>query len=252
MQAFLHLLPLLASFVPTSAAPSQALEARDPQCGMYDSVYAGSYSLNTNEWGEATGAGSQCSQINGLNGNSLAWQTTWSWENNVNNVKAYTNVASSSTSCQQISSISSIPTSWSWSYTGSDIRANVCYDTFVGSSCDGAQNYEVMVWLGLYGSDLYPLSNNGYPPTPTASPYIGETQFNLIIGTNEEGTNVYTFVAIDDATDYSGDLLAFYNYLEANEDFPANYYIQSITAGSEVFTGSDATLSTYGYSISQS
>lgn len=138
------------------------------------------------------------------------------------------------------------------SYSGSDIRANVCYDTFVGSSCDGAQNYEVMVWLGLYGSDLYPLSNNGYPPTPTASPYIGETQFNLIIGTNEEGTNVYTFVAIDDATDYSGDLIAFYKYLEANEDFPANYYIQSITAGSEVFTGSDAMLSTYGFSISQS
>ncbi len=135
------------------------------------------------------------------------------------------------------------------SYTGSAIRANVAYDTFVGASCSGAQAYEVMVWLGEFGS-ISPLSNNGYPPTPTASPIIGDTQFNLIVGTNGD-TTVYTFVAVANATDYSGDLLDFYSYLETNENLPATDYVQSIQAGSEVFTGSEAQLLTTAYTISQ-
>lgn len=137
------------------------------------------------------------------------------------------------------------------SYTGSDIRANVAYDTFAGTSCSGAQDYEVMIWLGDFGGDIYPLSNNGYPPTPTASPYIDGTQFNLVLGSIGD-TAVYSFVATSSATDFSGDLISFYNYLVDNEGFPSSYYILSIQAGSEVFTGSDVDFSTSSYTISQS
>lgn len=137
------------------------------------------------------------------------------------------------------------------SYTGSNIRANVAYDTFLGTSCSSGQAYEVMVWLGDFGGDIYPLSNNGYPPTPTASPYIGGTQFNLIIGTIGS-IPVYSFVAVNTATSFSGDIRAFYSYLETNEGLPGYYYVLSIQAGSEVFTGSDVELLTTGYSISQS
>ena len=137
------------------------------------------------------------------------------------------------------------------SYTGSDIRANVAYDTFAGTSCSGAQDYEVMIWLGDFGGDIYPLSNNGYPPTPTASPYIDGTQFNLVLGSIGD-TAVYSFVATSSATDFSGDLISFYNYLVDNEGFPSSYYILSIQAGSEVFTGSDVEFSTSSYTISQS
>ncbi|KAL9067547.1 MAG: hypothetical protein Q9161_006825 [Pseudevernia consocians] len=209
----------------------------------------GTFTIGADEWGSSYGTGSQCSQINGLNGNSLAWQTTWSWANGDSNVKSYTHVNSSTTSCEQIGAINSIPTTWSWSYTGSAIRANVAYDTFVGASCSGTPSYEVMVWLGEFGN-VFPLSNNGYPPTPTASPIVGNTQFNLIVGTNE-ATTVYTFVAVANATDYSGDLLDFYKYLETNENFPTTNYVQSIQAGSEVWTGSDAELLTTGFTISQ-
>lgn len=107
-----------------------------------------------------------------------------------------------------------------------------------------------MIWLGDFGP-VYPLSNNGYPPTPTASPLIGSTQFNLIVGTNG-ATTVYSFVAVANATSYSGDLLNFYKYLETNEGLPSADYVQSIQAGSEVFTGSGAELLTTGYTISQS
>lgn len=116
MQAFIYLLPLLATFAPTFAAPTKALEDRTSQCGLQSTLSAGTYTLLDDEWGAADGTGSQCSSIDGLNGNSLAWSTTWSWEDNINQVKAYVHVQSSSTYCTQISSISSIPTSWSWRY----------------------------------------------------------------------------------------------------------------------------------------
>lgn len=139
---------------------------------------------------------------------------------------------------------------FSRSYSGSALRANVAYDTFVGTSCTGAQAYEVMVWLGDFGG-VNPLSNNGYPPTPTATPTIGNTAFNLIVGTNG-ATTVYSFVAQKNTTSYSGDLLAFYEYLETNEGLPSSDYLQTIQAGSEVFTGSGAELLTTAYTISSS
>ena len=107
-----------------------------------------------------------------------------------------------------------------------------------------------MVWLGDFGG-VSPLSNNGYPPTPTATPTIGNIAFNLIVGTNG-ATTVYSFVAQQNATSYSGDLLAFYKYLETNQNLPSTDYLQVIQAGSEVFTGSSAELLTSAYSISSS
>ena len=63
------------------------------------------------------------------------------------------------------------------------MMANVAYDTFLGTCSNCAQAYEVMVWLGVEGTD-YPLSDNGYPPTPVATPSIGGVAFNLIAGHN--------------------------------------------------------------------
>lgn len=115
MQASLYVLPLLATFAPTSAAPNRTIKARGvSQCGTYASTSTGTFTIGADEWGSSYGTGSQCSQINGLEGNSLAWQTTWTWANGDSNVKSYTHVNSSTTSCKQISAINSIPTTWSW------------------------------------------------------------------------------------------------------------------------------------------
>ena len=108
-----------------------------------------------------------------------------------------------------------------------------------------------MVWLADLGDKIYPLSNNGYPPTPTDSPYIAGTQFNFVIGTFNDFP-VYSFVVQSENTDFSGDLMDFYHYLEDNQGLPSDVSILSIQAGSEVFTGSDVEFSVYGYSISQS
>ena len=133
------------------------------------------------------------------------------------------------------------------SYTGTSLRANVAYDTFLGTSPTSAQAYEVMIWLGVFGG-VSPLSDNGYPPTPIATSTIGGVAFNLIAGHNGNVV-VYSFVAQSSATSFNGDLLNFYKYLETNYKLSSGQYLQSIQAGTEVFTGSGAKLTTTGYTI---
>lgn len=134
------------------------------------------------------------------------------------------------------------------SYTGTSISANAAFDTFLGPYAGGAQTYEVMVWLGRYGN-IYPLSVNGYPPTPIATPTIDGVPFNLILGQNGDVT-VYSFVAADDhASAWAGDLMGFYGYLEAQGEISSDLYLLTVQAGSEVFTGSDCVFTTSAYSI---
>ena len=108
---------LLVTITPALGAPSKAPDPRSAsQCGQYSSISTGTFTISSNEWGASYGSGSQCSQINSLSGSSLGWQTTWTWANNPNNVKSYTNVQSSTTSCKQLSAYNSIPTTWTWRY----------------------------------------------------------------------------------------------------------------------------------------
>ncbi|KAL8942981.1 MAG: hypothetical protein Q9216_001337 [Gyalolechia sp. 2 TL-2023] len=242
-----HLLAVAAFLVPCLAIPTGTLHPRGPsQCGQYTSVSTGGYTIYANQWGASTGTGSQCSQIDALSGTSLAWSTTWSWSGSENSVKSYTNVESPMTR-KPLSQYTSIPTTWSWSYSGTSLRANVAYDTFLGSCPNCAQAYEVMVWLGVYGG-ISPLSDNGYPPTPVATPTIGGTAFNLIKGHNGN-VIVYSFVAKSTTTNFSGDLVAFYRYLQANWQLSSGQYLQTLQAGTEVFTGSGAKMTTTGYTI---
>lgn len=108
-----------------------------------------------------------------------------------------------------------------------------------------------MVWLGFFGDLVYPLSNSGYPPSPTATPTIGGTEYNLVIGSGD-GTTVYSFLSTYNDTSYSGNLMDFYNYLDSNGYISGSDYIQLIQAGTEALTGSDCDFSTSSYTISQS
>lgn len=40
---------------------------------------------------------------------------------------------------------------WSWSYTGSNLVADVSYDLFTSSSAGGSNEYEIMIWLAALG-----------------------------------------------------------------------------------------------------
>ena len=84
-----------------------------------------------------------------------------------------------------------------------------------------------MIWLGVYGN-ISPVSDNGYPPKPIATPTIGSTPFNLIMAHNGN-TIVYSFVAQSmAATNFNGDLVSFYRYLQSNYGLNGGLYLQTI------------------------
>ncbi|KAK5131238.1 hypothetical protein LTR08_001207 [Meristemomyces frigidus] len=246
--------PLLLLLATASAAPaplSALSERATQQCGQYQSQSQGAYTLATNGWGWSSGTGSQCSEIDSVSGNTIAWDTTYSWSGTPTQVKSYANVQANSYTRKQLSGYTSMLTTWKWAYTGTNISANVAYDTFVGTSASGANTFEVMVWLGLLGTPS-PLSANGYPFTPIATPTIGGVAFDLAYGLNG-AVKVYSFVAHSRAaTSFSGDLLNFFKYLEQNyasNGFTSSLYLQTIQAGSEVFDGNNAKLATSAYSV---
>lgn len=103
----------LASLVLATPTPTVDTTAAS-FCGQWDSQQTGSYIVYNNLWGMSAGTGSQCTTVNGLSGNSVAWSTSWSWSGGQYNVKSYANVVLQTTP-KKISAISSIPSTWKYS-----------------------------------------------------------------------------------------------------------------------------------------
>ncbi|KAI0485696.1 family 12 glycosyl hydrolase [Xylaria cf. heliscus] len=226
------------------ATPTPTVDKRATTfCGQWDSVQTGSYIVYNNLWGQSSGTGSQCTTVNSLSGNSVAWSTSWTWSGGQYNVKSYAN-AVVQTSAKKISAISTMPTTWKYSYTGSNMVANVAYDLFTSSSASGSSEYEVMVWLAALGG-AGPISSSG---SPVATPTIAGVSWKLYDGWNGN-MHVFSFVASSQVTSFSGDLKAFLSYLTSNQGMSTSQYVTSIGAGTEPFVGSNAVLTTTAYSI---
>jgi xyloglucan-specific endo-beta-1,4-glucanase len=104
-----------------------------------------------------------------------------------------------------------------------------------------------MVWLAAEGG-AGPISSTG---SAIATPTIGGSSYKLYYGLNGS-TKVYSFVATSTIASYSGDLMDFFDYLTSNEGVPSSYYITSLQAGTEPFTGSGAVFTTSAYSLTVS
>jgi len=235
----------LALSTATVAVPTATLDKRATTiCGQWDSVVTGTYTVYEDLWNEAAAtSGSQCTTVNSLSGTTLAWSTSWTWAGGSNQVKSYANAVVTQSTIKQISAISSIPSTWKWSYTGSSIVADVSYDMFTSSTATGANEYEIMIWLAALGG-AGPISSTG---SAVATVTINSVSWKLYSGPNGS-TTVYSFVAASEATSYSGDLLNFFKYLETYQSFPSSQYLLSIGAGTEPFTGSSAVLTISAYS----
>ena len=73
---------------------------------------------------------------------------SWSWAslpNGQNSVKSYANAVVSLTPTP-LSRIKSIPSTWTYTQTGSNVVADISYDMFTSSSAGGAHEFEVMIW----------------------------------------------------------------------------------------------------------
>ncbi|KAI0970715.1 family 12 glycosyl hydrolase [Xylaria arbuscula] len=242
MKSFILASAALAGLV--AATPTATLDKRATTfCGQWDSVETGTYIVYNNLWGESAGTGSQCTTVNSLSGSTVAWSTSWSWSGGDYNVKSFANAVVQATA-KQISAISSIPTTWKYSYTGSSLVADVAYDAFTSSSASGSSEYEIMVWLAALGG-AGPISSTG---SPIATPTIDGVTWNLFSGPNGAMT-VFSFVAQSQVTSFSGDFKDFLTYLTTNQGLSTSQYLTSIGAGTEPFVGSNAVLTTTAYSI---
>jgi len=225
------------------AAP-QLKERATTICGQWDSLVEGSYTLFQDLWNEqAATSGSQCSTANSLSGSTFSWSTSWTWAGGQGQVKSYANVAIEEIG-RELSSISTIPSVWDWSYTGSSIIADVSYDTYLAPSATGTNDYEIMIWLAALGG-AGPISSTG---SPVATPTIDGHVFNLFSGFNGD-VRVFSFVAEPEVTSFNGDLKAFYTYLISDQGVPTTHFLTSIGAGTEPFSGSNAVLTTSAYSL---
>ncbi|KAK7744994.1 hypothetical protein SLS53_003228 [Cytospora paraplurivora] len=241
--------PQIASLVLAAtsalAAPSSSLINRSTElCDSWDSLTEGQYTVYQNNWGASNAdSGSQCTTFNSISGTTVSWSTSWTWTGGSSSVKSYSNIALEDVN-KQLKSVSSIPSTWKWSYTGSDIVADVSYDLWLAPTSGGTNAYEIMVWLAALGG-AGPISSTGSAVGTTT---IGGHSFELYSGPNGD-TTVYSFVATDTVESFSGDVLDFLSYLVDNEGVSDSYYITSLQAGTEPFTGSDAVFSTSAYSL---
>ncbi|KAI0126783.1 concanavalin A-like lectin/glucanase domain-containing protein [Xylariales sp. AK1849] len=232
---------------PLTPTPTLDKRATTISCDSFGSLATGGYTIYHNNWGaSAATSGSQCTYFTSLTGSSVAWSTSWTWEGGSYNVKSYSNVALENVN-KQLSAVSSIPSTWKWSQTGTSLVADVAYDLWLAPTSGGTNAYEIMIWLAAFGG-AGPISASG---SAVATTTIGGVSYSLYSGTNGD-TTVFSFVASSTVTSFSGDMMDFFDYLTTNQGVPSSYYITSLQAGTEPFTGENAVLTTTAYSISVS
>lgn len=259
----LTLLTLASTAALAFAAPTATIQKRADDCDQYGSQVTGTYTIYNvchpykasmdrctdryqNLWGKADAtSGSQCTGVDGLRGSTLQWHTKWSWAGGAGHVKSYAN-AVTKISQKALSSIKSLPSTWIWSYAGSDIVANVSYDLFTSSTATGSAEYEIMIWLAALGG-AGPISSTG---SPIATVTLAGNSFKLYNGKNGQ-MNVFSFVAVNQIKSFKGDLMEFANYLTNHQGLPKSQILLSAGAGTEPFSGSNAVLTTSAYSLSE-
>jgi len=218
-------------------------------CGQWDTQVSGPYTLYNNLWGkDGATSGGQCSQIDSLSGTTVAWTTNWTWTGG-NGVKSFANIQLNGVN-RQLSSVKSMTSTWTWSYSSSSIVADVAWDFFSSSTSGGSHAYEIMIWLAAYGG-AGPISSQydstGKPVAVGMFAYNGIT-YNLYSGTNS-GWKVLSFLPSRIVTSFSGDLMDFFNFLTSHGYMSASQYLTILQAGTEPTSGR-ATLTTSRYSVS--
>jgi xyloglucan-specific endo-beta-1,4-glucanase len=118
-------------------------------CGQFDYYSSNGYYLNNNEWGAAAGSGQQCTYVDNVRNDGVAWHTDWSWSGSDYNVKSYPYSGRDLPAKPLLSNITSLPTIAKWQYAGTNVRANIAYDLFTASDPNHSGtsgDYELMIW----------------------------------------------------------------------------------------------------------
>ncbi|KAJ5157111.1 uncharacterized protein N7482_008211 [Penicillium canariense] len=233
----------LAGLSNAATIPTKSLTRRADFCDQWGSTTTGSYIVYNNLWGQSSDtSGTQCTGVDSLSGTTIAWHTSFSWSGASSSVKSFADVALQFTA-KTLSSVKSIKSTWKWSYSTTNIVADVAYDMFLSSSASGSDEYEIMVWLAALGG-AGPISSTG---SAIATTTIDGISWSLYKGLNGQMT-VYSFVASSPVTSFSGDMLNFFTYLIKNQGLSSSLYLVDVQAGTEPFTGT-AKLTVSSYSV---
>ncbi|KAH8666215.1 xyloglucan-specific endo-beta-1,4-glucanase A [Ilyonectria robusta] len=236
---------LFATLAAASPTPTSLEKRATTWCDSFGSLATGGLTIYHNNWGAAQAtSGSQCTTFESITSGSVVWSTSWTWAGGSSSVKSYSNVALENVN-KKLSAISSIPSKWTWTQTGSNVVADVAYDLWLAPSVGANNQYEIMIWLAAYGG-AGPISSTG---SAIATVTIAGSSWKLYSGPNGD-TTVYSFVASSTITSFNGDLNLFFKYLTSSQGVSTSMVATSLQAGTEPFTGSNVVFKTSAYTIS--
>lgn len=111
MNSFIKFLAISATAA--SANTLSRHEKRD-SCGQWDTISASPYTLYNDLWNEASGTGWGCIGLDYQSGSQISWHAVWTWSGDSSAVKSYPNAILADYTPLQLSSVTSIPTTWEW------------------------------------------------------------------------------------------------------------------------------------------
>jgi xyloglucan-specific endo-beta-1,4-glucanase len=235
------------------AAPAAERSEFTTFCGQFDTDASGNYELLLDQWGLADAtSGSDCASITSTDGETIAWTTTWTFTGGTT-VKSFTDMQLNTGVNQQLSAISTIPTTWNWEQTTTGtVVADIAYDMFTADSAGGTAINEIMIWLANFNagpiSAEFDAEGQAVPIASDIS-LSGQT-WNLYSGSNG-ANNVFSFLPATSGVtipSFSGDIMEFFTYLIDNEGVSSSQFLTTLQAGTEATSGS-ATLTTTAYSV---
>ncbi|UNI15459.1 Xyloglucan-specific endo-beta-1,4-glucanase [Purpureocillium takamizusanense] len=205
-------------------------------CGQFESHSAFGFYVNNNEWGAAAGKGDQCTYVDNIKKDGVAWHTDWTWSGGDYNVKSYPYSGRELPTKPLVGNITRLPTRAQWQYNGSNVRANVAYDLFTAADPNhsgSSGDYELMVWVGNLGN-VHPIGESRGKVT------IDGRSWELFVGNNGD-MKVFSFVAPVQVTDFDSDILPFFDHMTKKYKFPAKeQHLITFQFGTEPFTGTKA------------
>ncbi|OLL23217.1 Xyloglucan-specific endo-beta-1,4-glucanase A [Neolecta irregularis DAH-3] len=197
---------------------------------------------DNNLWGENGFSGTQCITADNSQTSPISWASNWNWTGGPRFVKSYANSKVTTNLPILVSNIHSIKSSWSWSYSETDIVADVAYDLFLGPKSDSKYDFEIMIWLAGFG-EMGPLGSSIDKNITLAG-----HSWTLFYGKSDH--TVYSFVREgNDIPVFEEDIYGFVKHLVTNGALPSNYYLVYLGAGTEAISG-NAYFQTTSYTAS--
>ena len=213
-------------------------------------ITLGRYWVNNNQWGAATGSGTQTVWSTCQQGDLIGWGTSWNWTGTTNQVKSYASTVlgwqwgwrvTNTGLPLLLSSGRNLNCGWDFTITQTGGSADVSYDMFAhtlampGTNDDPTD--EIMIWL-------YRAGGAGPVGTRQTTVTIGSTDWDLYRGMTR--WNVFSYVRVTNATTAVVNVMDFMRDLVTRGWMQGSKYLTSVQSGTEIFSGTGQ-LDTRGY-----